>query len=715
MGAFEQDGRVLCPDQDIADRNAGFAVTYSNGIRKIRHIQRFLGVRGVVSPFEASRRGLPVSCVLVWGRKQNGQRTLKYAAQRGLPVLYLEDGWIRSCSANAHSRTSYSLLIDDLGVYYDSTEPSSLERFLNMQDEQFARTCGFEELAYAAQCRQLMIDNDITKYNFCSAPSSDELRGDGRPLVLVLDQTRDDASVRLGGMNAESFDALLDRAIDENPEARVVVRTHPDVVAGRRKGYLQERARMHGIPVSASADNPIPWMKRSSVVYVGTSQLGYEALLCGCTVKVGGKPFYAGWGLTEDFQSLDRRVRQRSVDQLFHATHVQHAKYCCPVTGKRWNLHECLEHVQLQHSYFKRNAGKRLCVGITPWKRKFIAQFMRSPDGRVRFSNGDDLQADETLVNWSCTDRDDSMRALPGSVSETDVVQGAQNGRIRVEDGFIRSTGLGSDFVPPASLVFDSSGLYLDANHPSALEELLKHYQCSEDDLSRARRLRESIVAKKLTKYNVKSTDEFTDTLKTGNIKQKKILVVGQVEGDQSILRGSKLIRSNSQLLKVVRKNNPEALICFKPHPDVVSGNRKGAVDNEVLETCVDCIETSRSFTSCLDICDELHTITSLSGFEAIMRNVPVVTYGMPFYAGWGITRDYDHCERRGVRRTVDELVFLSLVKYPHYLDIGSGEFISVEQLVEKLHANNDVASHTNAAPWIRKLTNISNAMLFNP
>ena len=138
MSTLEIDGSDMqSAALNDSHESSGYAVTFSSGIRKLKNINRFLGVEGVVSPSEARRRKLPVSSVLVWGRKQNAQKGLDYARSTGLPVQYVEDGWIRSCSENAHSRMSYSLLVDDVGVYYDSTVPSSLENFLNLPDEEF--------------------------------------------------------------------------------------------------------------------------------------------------------------------------------------------------------------------------------------------------------------------------------------------------------------------------------------------------------------------------------------------------------------------------------------------------------------------------------------------------------------------------------------------------------------------------------------------------
>jgi len=53
--------------------------------------------------------------------------------------------------------------------------------------------------------------------------------------------------------------------------------------------------------------------------------------------------------------------------------------------------------------------------------------------------------------------------------------------------------------------------------------------------------------------------------------------------------------------------------------------------------------------------------MTSLSGFEALLRDKKVVTYGSPFYAGWGLTEDHAVTERRCRRRTLEELIYLAL------------------------------------------------------
>ncbi len=678
------------------------AIATSSGIRAIVHLPSFLGVDSVVSPAAADARNLAISMVVVWGRKESAEPALALASERDLPVVYIEDGWVRTASANAHSRRVYSLLIDHEGVYYDSTVPSELESLLNLPDAQFATHCGAEELKEARDCRALLVNNSITKYNFCQRAADNDVKRDARDLVLVIDQTLDDASLAYGDMSAPGFEKMLDTAIAENPHSRIVVRTHPDVVSGRRAGYLGSLASERGLEISAKGDNPIDWLKHATKVYAGTSQIGYEALLCGAEVHVFGKPFYAGWGLTHDRREIPRRVQKRSIDELFFAAHMAIAHYCHPVTGDHWTLRECLAHVCLQQHEFARNAQAFVGDGITLWKRRYLRQYLRSPAGSLRFASGGTRSPEETALTWSFRDQSEGCEPLSGNVC-------------RIEDGFLRSRGLGSDFVAPASIVVDGSGLYFDPSNASDLEILLQEHDCTPEEISRAARLRRQILAAGVSKYNVGR-----DTRKLeAPVEKPLLLVVGQVADDESIQRGSLDVGGNLALCEAVRKDNPHAHIVFKPHPDVVSGNRVGAIPEDVLFSVVDDMVVDINIIDCIEQCDEVHTITSLSGFEALLRNKTVVTYGLPFYAGWGLTRDRHDLARRTRARTLDELIYLSLIAYPKYLDIESGEFIRPEDLVSMMARETRVSAGNGAtasrAPRLwRKARNIVKAMRYS-
>ncbi len=665
-------------------------------MRGIRYLAALVGVDEVLSPAQAEQHGLEASCVLAWGRKSSAVHAQQYAEQHGLPVIYLEDGWIRTSSDNAHSATCYSLLVDSCGVYYDPRVPSELEQFLNRPAAAFANDVKQSDLAYAQRCRHTIVDSEITKYNYCSDP---EIPNQEKPLILVVDQTRDDASVTCGAMSDERFEQMLVAAIDENPGAEVVVRTHPDVVAGKRDGYLTELARSRGVQISACADNPIPWLKSAARVYVGTSQLGYEALLCERPVTVFGQPFYAGWGLTDDRNPPAHRVHNRSIDELFHGTHVYLARYVSPMTGERWTLDRCLQHVKVQKQHFSRNARKFLCVGMSPWKRRYIKRFLQSPNGSVRFGSANTRQSDECLVCWGFRCTLDSDQPL-----------------WRMEDGFLRSAGLGSDFTAPGSLVVDTSGLYFDPASPSDLEKMLLEYDSSDIDRQRARNLRKKLIETGVSKYNTGAANTSVHHASD----RDRILVIGQVEDDESVKRGCSQVTSNEELLQAVRKSRPDGWIVYRPHPDVACGNRQGAVSAACLAACADAIDTNTRIGESIDASKEVHTMTSLTGFEALMRDKKVVTWGAPFYSGWGLTDDQLSIPRRQRRRSIDELVYICLIKYPRYVDPVSGDFTDAETMIQIIDRDRETRSeHGENNGWAnrqyRKLANVYKGLTYAP
>jgi capsular polysaccharide export protein len=240
---------------------------------------------------------------------------------------------------------------------------------------------------------------------------------------------------------------------------------------------------------------------------------------------------------------------------------------------------------------------------------------------------------------------------------------------LHAEDGFIRSVGLGSDLIRPQSIVLDERGIYFDATRPSDLEHMLSAREFTSEDVERAQQVRTFIVDHAITKYNL----EPRQTVQWQNNGKLVVLVPGQVEDDASIRLGCTHVRTNLDLLRAVREGRPDVFIVYKPHPDVLSLNRKGRVALSAARGYADHVEAGVSVVSCIDACDEVHTMTSLTGFDALLRGKKVVTYGQPFYAGWGLTEDRAKnttaFERRQRRLTLDELVAGALLHYPIYWD----------------------------------------------
>jgi capsular polysaccharide export protein len=161
--------------------------------------------------------------------------------------------------------------------------------------------------------------------------------------------------------------------------------------------------------------------------------------------------------------------------------------------------------------------------------------------------------------------------------------------------------------------------------------------------------------------------------------------VAGQVESDASIRLGSFDIKTNLGLLQRVRRENPGAHIIYKPHPDVVAGVRRASQGELSVGNYCDSVVTSASVLALIGISDEVHVNTSLTGFEALLRGKKVVTYGQPFYAGWGLTEDRDPPTRRQRRLGLDELVAGTLISYTLYRSAINGQPCAAEQVVDEI------------------------------
>lgn len=253
----------------------------------------------------------------------------------------------------------------------------------------------------------------------------------------------------------------------------------------------------------------------------------------------------------------------------------------------------------------------------------------------------------------------------------------------RVEDGFVRSVGLGADLTRPLSWVIDDLGIYYDASQPSRLETILQTTVWEAVMIARSQRIRERLVRSGLTKYNLPDAG-----WRPASEVHPVILVAGQVETDASIAQGAVDIRTNIDLLKAVRALRPDAWVVYKPHPDVVAGLRRaGHAENQASAWCNEVL-LSGSMHQILEQVDEVHVITSLTGFEALLRHKPVHCHGQPFYSGWGLTHDRHPHPRRQRRLTLDELVAGALLEYPLYLAPRTGRrcepedaFSALEQL----------------------------------
>jgi capsular polysaccharide export protein len=310
------------------------------------------------------------------------------------------------------------------------------------------------------------------------------------------------------------------------------------------------------------------------------------------------------------------------------------------------------------------------------WKRRQIRDFLRSDAGTPVFRR-------TTTGALAVARRRKGGIAVWASRAPAGLTEAAELNQIplmRVEDGFIRSVGLGSDFIPAASLVLDNRGMHFDPSVRSALEELLTETEFDAALTARARDLIARLVARGITKYNVGASAVPVEW--PAGI--RRILVPGQVEDDLSVRLGGAGITGNLDLLARVREANVDAFILYKPHPDVEAGHREGKIADGLATRFADVVIRDISTAVLLSEIDELHTLTSLAGFEALLRGRRVVVYGRPFYAGWGLTTDLAATDR-GRRLTLEELVAGALILYPRYLDPVTRLPCKPELLIDRL------------------------------
>ncbi|MCO6179004.1 capsular polysaccharide biosynthesis protein [Ciceribacter sp. RN22] len=258
---------------------------------------------------------------------------------------------------------------------------------------------------------------------------------------------------------------------------------------------------------------------------------------------------------------------------------------------------------------------------------------------------------------------------------------------VRVEDGFLRSVGFGSEQTPPLSLCFAEKALYFDATVESDLEHILQTYDFKNNPelIGRARRGISTFVWSRLSKYNAgRATDV---QVLYGPKTKRRILVVGQIEGDMSMIKGMTRRMTNNDFVREVVGENPDAQVIYKPHPEALKGLRRRprqSNPNEVRDICL-VLDEDIALADAFETVDRVYTMTSLSGFEALIRGIPVTCFGSPFYSGWGVTEDREHCPRRTARRSVEEIFAAAYVLYPRYRHPISGEPLEFEGALDLL------------------------------
>ncbi|WP_439521208.1 capsular polysaccharide biosynthesis protein [Marivita sp.] len=643
--------RTLQTEPDAGNTPSRRLCVYNSGFLTQSRIKRILDLSGwSVSLGRPSGE----DWVGVWGGAPSAQRGLAVAAGRDAPVLRVEDAFLRSLHpGRVGNEPPLGLLLDKTGLHFDASRPSDLETLL-IEDP-------LDDTALLNTARDLMAricDARLSKYSAYDPDLTLPEPG----YVLVLDQAEGDASVLASVPGADMakvrFSEMLYYAQTEHPSARILIRSHPETRAGKRSGHFAADQAQGRISFIDGAFAPMDLLNGAIAVYTLSSQMGFEAILAGHKPRVFGTPFYAGWGLTDDEHQLIRRQRNLTRAQLFAGAMMRFPVWYDPYNDCLCDLDRVVGTLEATGRAWAQDRRGWVGRNIRLWKRPHM-QAMFGAQKPMRFAP---------------SAAKDTPRVMAWGTAATD-------SEWCVEDGFIRSQGLGAELVPPLSLVLDDLGVYFDPTRPSRLETLIgDSVKLPDHALRRARSLIERIVAERVTKYAAGHAGG--SFIKADG--KPVILVPGQVEDDASVQLGSPDITTNAALLKRVRDANADAYILYKPHPDVVAGLRPGRVETAL--DWADQVITDPPMAAVLEHVDAVWTLTSLTGFEALLREVPVTTLGLPFYAGWGLTTDLCPVpDRRRQVVSLEGLVHAALIDYPRYFDPVTGQPCPVEVALDRL------------------------------
>ncbi|WP_066803306.1 capsular polysaccharide biosynthesis protein [Moraxella oblonga] len=701
---------------------------------------------GVALGVDVRYQDKSAQAVLAWGRKPSHTKATRFAQTHGLSLITIEDGFVRSLGSGVGS-VGGGFIVDDLGVYFDLTAPNRLQQLI----ADAVINWNNDKEIYAKQLINKIIDNKLSKYNATTyAPDLLVLANNNKPHIIIIDQVANDASIGGAGADDERFFAMLAHAKEHYPNANIWIKAHP---AG--KGYFCSDDVSAPFYLMDNC-NPIALLSQVIAVYTVSSHMGFEALMLGKKVHNFGVNWYAGFGLTDDdfiknselyqnvckhYQALN--ITNPTVYQLFYASYVSYSRYANPATGQACDLLVLMDYLIQNRDWQDKLAGDMLMYDVSRWKVPFVRGFLGfdkvnliiKPKTKWLFflpNNINKKRANRANHQILAKISPHVAYTVWGQKTKQTLQKKlAHHNNIAshiwcMEDGFIRSNGLGATLIAPLSVVMDDVGIYFDATVPSRLEMILNGICLSDAQKNRAKNLHKLLLTKRVSKYNVPTTNhDFAHKIHALKSKNRPIhLVVGQVEDDASVRLCASLIKKNSELLARVRADYPDDLIVYKPHPDVEAGLRVGKANNHHL---ADVIAHDVAMPDCLDVCDMIHTISSLTGFEALLRGKKVVCYGLPFYAGFGLTHDVveenNTLKQQALsRRTrphlppldLYDLIFGVLIAYPIYrLPHGVG-LANAEDVIDYLYNHKHTPTHHRMTQMIKttfmRLRNLTKA-----
>lgn len=254
------------------------------------------------------------------------------------------------------------------------------------------------------------------------------------------------------------------------------------------------------------------------------------------------------------------------------------------------------------------------------------------------------------------------------------------------EDGFFRGTSVETDspVASPLSIILDRKALHFDGSRVSELDDLLNSRiltspSCIRPDAIKLfDRIRQIGLSKFIDRVQFSAGN-------VGELKEnQRCIILGQVRTDQSLIWGRKNRLSFVELAQIAISENPGSEVVFRPHPlEILDPQEK----NQLQSLGVLVSSATTPLGSELKTADKVYTFCSQAGFDALLAGKTVVTFGTPFYAGWGLTDDREEFEvgKRTRQLSLLELFCGAVLNYPLYRLLDGSTASAPEALQEQI------------------------------
>lgn len=275
--------------------------------------------------------------VVGFGLRGSATKAKKVSETSKAALALAEYGLISGIATPSKTPFKFSLMLDDIGIYFDTTKPSRTLRLL----EEDSHLNGSDTCERVRAFIDYVFEHNIVKYN--SAPYLELDASQDKHKILVIDQTKEDLAIMLGGCDRYSFKDMLEHALAQE-KCEIYLKLHPETVEGSKEANfkldaLNAYSNLHIIRQNC---NNMHLVKQMDEIYVMTSGAGLEGLMAGKKVRCFGQPFYSGWGITEDMHPISR-CRTRSLEEIVESVFFRQTLWFDPKTHAECSPEQALQ------------------------------------------------------------------------------------------------------------------------------------------------------------------------------------------------------------------------------------------------------------------------------------------------------------------------------------------------------------------------------------